>query len=333
MRFIMMKRMKAAAGVIVLLLAAGVWPAPARAEVSFDFFYSNLSPHGSWLVSARYGRVWQPGVYSRDWNPYYDGHWVYADVGWTWVSDFEWGAIPYHYGTWVDDPEFGWAWVPGYVWAPSWVVFRTGPDFIGWAPVSPRFSVGVTAGFGAEAAGPFVFVPARDFMAPRVRTCIVPRSRIIINNTRIVNTLVVERNVVVNRGPDLRIIERASGREVRAVPIDQVPRVAPGRRVTRDQLAVETRGARGGLRVAEPVAASRRVATGVAPSAPARHRQAEHAAPPRSGHPEPRVAGQAGVGQRPPTGYDRKAPPPRTEHRGKKKTDPSRHPDQDRVHP
>jgi len=331
----MMKRMKVVVGVIVLLVVPGLWPAPARAEVSFDFFYSNLSPHGSWLVSGRYGRVWQPGVYRSDWNPYYDGHWVYADVGWTWVSDYEWGAIPYHYGTWVNDPEFGWIWAPGYVWAPSWVVFRTGPDYIGWAPVSPGFSVGVSVGFGAAAPGPFVFVLARDFLAPRVRTCVIPqsRTRIIVNNTRIVNTLAVERHVVVNRGPDLTIIERASGHRVRAVPIDRVPRVAPGRRVTREQLAVDRRVAQRGLRVAEPVAVSSRVSTGDPHSARAGSRHAEHAAIPRAGQPGPRVALPARSGHLPATGHDRRTPPPATEQPGKKKVGPSRNPDKHRVHP
>jgi hypothetical protein len=254
----MMKRAGRLVVLMALLSLAGAWSRPARAEVGFDFFYSNLSPHGSWLVSAQYGRVWQPSVYADDWNPYYDGRWVYSDLGWTWVSDYEWGAIPYHYGTWVIDPAIGWVWVPGYVWAPSWVVFRTGPDYIGWAPVSPGFTVGVSVGFGARVSGPFVFVAARDFVSPRLRTCIIPRgeTRVVLNRTTVVNTLVVEKNVVVNRGPDVRIVERASGRSIREVPIERVSRVAPGRGFTREQIAVEPRGARRGLRVAEPVAQS-----------------------------------------------------------------------------
>src|SRR5262249_47353877 len=161
-------------------------------------------PHGSWLVSSQFGRVWQPGIYVAGWHPYYDGHWTYSDLGWIWVSDYDWGAIPYHYGTWVEDPILGWVWVPGYIWAPSWVVFRTGPEYIGWAPVSPRFSVGLSAAYGAPVSGSFVFVSAGNFLAPRVRTFIVPQSRtsVIIRNTRVVNHLTVERNVVVNRGPD-----------------------------------------------------------------------------------------------------------------------------------
>jgi hypothetical protein len=237
----------------MLLCAAGGLSTPAHGEVSFSFFYSNLSPHGTWHVSADYGQVWQPHVYAADWNPYYDGHWVYSDCGWAWVSDYRWGAVPYHYGTWVPDPVFGWVWVPGYVWAPSWVVFRTGPDYIGWAPVSPHFSIGATYGYGPPAAS-FVFVNTSHFLAPRVRTYAVPRGRAygIINNTTVVNNLVIERNVVVNRGPDVRTIERAHGRKVRQVPIEQVARVAPNPRVRREDLAVEPRRMAQGIRVAEP---------------------------------------------------------------------------------
>ena len=65
----------------LVLLSIG-FSIPAHAGVSFDLFYSNLSPHGSWLVSAEHGRVWRPAVSSAGWNPYYDGQWVFSDVGW-----------------------------------------------------------------------------------------------------------------------------------------------------------------------------------------------------------------------------------------------------------
>ena len=242
---------------IVVLVSVSFSPT-AKAGVSFSAFYSNLSPYGSWQVSAQFGRVWQPAAYYSGWNPYYDGHWVYSDYGWTWVSDYEWGAIPYHYGTWVADPYYGWVWVPGYTWAPSWVVFRTGPDYIGWAPVSPGFSVGVSFGYGVPTASPFVFVSARNFCAPRVGTYFVPRSRtaVIINNTRIVNNLVVENNVVVNRGLNPRVIEKAGGRPVREVPIERVSRVTPGSHFNRGELGVDSRRVSRGLRAAEPVSAN-----------------------------------------------------------------------------
>lgn len=239
------------AAVVISILAAG--SSPASAAVSMSFFYSNLSPHGSWQVSAQYGRVWTPAVYAPGWNPYLDGHWVYTEFGWTWVSDYAWGAIPYHYGTWYLDPVFGWAWVPGYVWAPSWVVFRTGPDYVGWAPVSPGFSVGVSI-YGAPAAGSFVFVSAGDFLAPRVRACAYPdsRARLVINNTRVVNNIRVENNVVVNRGPGLGWAERVTRRRIQPVSVERVPRMAPGGAFRRADVAVEPGKARQGLRVSEP---------------------------------------------------------------------------------
>lgn len=244
---------------VISIAACATIPAPASAEMrvgaSFDFFYSNLSPHGDWVVSGSYGRVWQPAVYRAGWNPYYDGHWVYTDLGWTWVSDYEWGAVPYHYGTWVMDADIGWCWVPGYVWAPSWVVFRTGPDYIGWAPVPVRYSVGMSIGTMSYSPDVFVFVASRDFLAPRVRSYAVPANRttVIINNTRIENTIRIENNIVVNRGPDVNIVQRASGKRIQAEPIERVARTGPARRMSREDLRVDASREGASLRAAEPI--------------------------------------------------------------------------------
>src|SRR6266571_5089089 len=254
-----MSTLRLAGGCLMFSLFAGCVsiPAPASADVgiSFDFFYSDLSPHGDWLVSASYGRVWQPAGYGTGWNPYYDGHWIYTDVGWTWVSDYEWGAVPYHYGTWVVDAELGWVWVPGYVWAPAWVVFRTGPDYIGWAPVPVDYSVGMSIGSAPYSPELFVFVASRDFLAPRVRTCAVAATdaRVVVNHTRFENTIRIENNVVVNTGPDVNLVQRASGSRIEAESIERVPRVGPGRRVTRDDLRADAAGTGTRLRAADPI--------------------------------------------------------------------------------
>jgi Family of unknown function (DUF6600) len=242
---------------VSIALFSGVLAPPANADVSFEFAYSNLSGHGSWLVSAEYGRVWQPAEYNHDWNPYDDGHWVDTDLGWTWVSDYDWGSIPYHYGTWVLDPRLGWVWIPGDVWAPSWVIFRTSPDYIGWAPVPPGFSVGVSIDVDAPAS--FTFVRCHDFLAPRIRTARVPMARAsaLIRQTTAVNNIAVQNNVVINRGPDVRLIEKATGRPVRPQPIERVARVAPFERVGRERLAVAPEKVKRGVRVAVPVPASR----------------------------------------------------------------------------
>src|SRR5580765_211864 len=242
-----MRNTIAAAAAIAFTLIVSPMAAPAAraaVDVSFDFFYNDLSPHGSWLVSGSYGRVWQPREYRPGWNPYYDGHWEYADVGWVWVSDYQWGAVPYHYGTWVMDASYGWVWVPGYTWAPAWVVFRQGPEAVGWAPVSPEFSIGISFGSRGYYEPPpsaFVFVPVREFAAPRIRPYVVPEQRVttyIRNTTIINNNLIVQNNVVVNRGPDVRVVERAAGRTIRPEPIERVQRAAPFQGFSRQQISV-----------------------------------------------------------------------------------------------
>ena len=240
----MKRRASIVVAALALTLLAGAGTQPARADVSFGFFYSNLSPYGGWAVSTHHGQVWQPYGYGPGWNPYYDGHWVYTDFGWTWVSDYAWGAIPYHYGTWALDPYLGWVWIPGYVWAPSWVVFSSGPDYIGWAPVPPRFVVGATIGFHEVPHDRFVIVPARSFLAPHVRAHVVPgaAARSAIARTRIVNNITVRNSVVVNNGPDRRSIERFAGARVRPVPIETVDRVAPGHKFNREDVRLD-RGA------------------------------------------------------------------------------------------
>jgi len=105
--------------------------------IGFDNFHSQLAPYGTWSNHARWGEVWHPRA-ERDFRPYYNGRWEDTrEYGWLWVSDDRWGDVPYHYGRWVFDPGEGWLWVPGYVWAPSWVVWREGGGNIGWFPMPP----------------------------------------------------------------------------------------------------------------------------------------------------------------------------------------------------
>ena len=99
---------------------------------------------GLWRLGAPpapYGEVWVPDGVPRGWRPYEYGHWVYTDEwGWYWVSDDEeddWGWVAYHYGRWASDRSWAWFWVPGDEWAPAWVDWRYGDDYIGWAPLPP----------------------------------------------------------------------------------------------------------------------------------------------------------------------------------------------------
>ena len=124
-------------------------PAPDDANgapddnASFQTFYDSLGSQGTWIQSSDYGYVWQPDVNDPDWAPYTEGHWVYTDDGWTWVSDEPWGWATYHYGRWVNLNGTGWCWVPGYTWAPAWVSWRYGGGYCGWAPLPPDSFVGI----------------------------------------------------------------------------------------------------------------------------------------------------------------------------------------------
>jgi hypothetical protein len=248
---------------IAFLVAFAATPAArAYSEVSFEFFHSSLAPHGAWQFSASFGQVWRPYEEVEHWHPYAYGHWVYTDFGWTWVSDYAWGAIPFHYGTWVIEPAMGWVWVPGYVWAPAWVVYRTGPSYIGWAPVPPRYSVGVSFHFdNYYEPDYFVFVPDRHFCDRRIDRWAYPvsRRRAIYNQTTIINNnITIDNHVVVNRGLDYRRVERVAARRPERMRIDDVPRIAPTERVSRQMLRDNPREAlrvdprhadRGGVRV------------------------------------------------------------------------------------
>lgn len=92
-----------------------------------------LNQYGSW-ISYNNQRYWRPHV-DAGWRPYWHGRWQYTPAGLTWVAYEPWGWVPYHYGTWDYLPAYGWAWQPGYVWAPAWVYWYWGPTYTSWCPV------------------------------------------------------------------------------------------------------------------------------------------------------------------------------------------------------
>src|ERR1043165_2656080 len=134
-----MKRFFFAIALLGLVLPA-LRQVEARTDVSVDFFYDSLGSDGDWVEVGDYGYCWQPAVAvnNSNWRPYADGYWAYTDVGWTWVSYEDFGWATYHYGRWMRLRGRGWIWVPGREWGPAWVSWRTGGDYVGWAPLPPR---------------------------------------------------------------------------------------------------------------------------------------------------------------------------------------------------
>jgi hypothetical protein len=192
------------------------------ATASYSTFYRKLDPYGVWRETPNYGYVWQPqeAERSRSWRPYTNGRWVYTDAGWTWISEEPFGWATYHYGRWTRLRNIGWVWVPGDEWAPAWVSWRKGNDYVGWAPLPPEAHFDRRSGIRNWAdnyydIGPeqYCFVPTNEFGARRLETAVVPvqRNVTIVNQTTNVTNISYSNTTIINQGPsydDLRARSR-----------------------------------------------------------------------------------------------------------------------------
>ena len=189
-----------------------------RASVDLGFFYDNLASYGNWIQRPSYGWVWTPSQVSSNWRPYQDGHWVSTDQGWTWISEEPYGWVTYHYGRWFDDPEIGWEWVPGTDWAPAWVSFQEGADYVGWAPLPPSFDINVGYNRGGYGLAPeaYVFVPERYFLSASLGSYFVPRERVSVffGQTRNYTSYRHDGGRIYNQGIPFENIQRYVGRNV-----------------------------------------------------------------------------------------------------------------------
>jgi hypothetical protein len=204
-----------------------------RADVSVNFFYDNLNG-GNWYQVADYGYVWQPdAATSADWRPYTDGYWAYTDVGWTWVSYEDFGWATYHYGRWIRLEDYGWCWVPGYEWGPAWVSWRTGGNYIGWAPLPPEGraeivyeSRPITGHVDIEfGIGPayYNFIDVRFIGEPVLIGHYYPYNQnvVYINNTVNVTNITYNNSVVYNYGPDYAVLSRYSTRPIQRLKLER----------------------------------------------------------------------------------------------------------------
>lgn len=180
--------------------------------VSVGTFDPYLDPYGSWVTLPGYGRTWQPSpaYVGADFYPYgTGGQWLYTDAGWVFESDYPFGWAVFHYGRWLNDPSYGWLWLPGTEWAPSWVSWRVGGPYVGWAPLGPY--------------GPLSYSYAS--------WCFVPTASFTVRNVRAYTTgaydfhhAVVVTGPIRNTrlGPPPRYISYATGRNITPVPVTSV---------------------------------------------------------------------------------------------------------------
>ena len=219
----------------MLAFAVSALPQARGDDVSIDFFYDNLSG-GNWIDVEGYGYGWQPGLAVSDpnWRPYADGYWAYTDYGWTWISYEDFGWATYHYGRWANLGDYGWVWFPGTEldWGPAWVSWRTGGDYIGWAPLPPRGPGVVYEGqpIGANVdvvydIGPeyYNFCDVRFIGEPVLRDRIFPPVQNVtyITNTVNVTNITVQNNVVYNYGPNYDVINQYSSRPIQRLTIER----------------------------------------------------------------------------------------------------------------
>lgn len=142
-------------------------------------FREPLAPYGAWTQDPTYGTVWVPNatVVGADFAPYQTaGHWSLTDDDeWLWVSDYDWGYIPFHYGRWVWVGSH-WAWIPGRVYSPAWVSWRVGGGgYLGWAPLPPTYywMDGVAVGLWTVPYAAYCFVPTTYVFHSSVSTYVV----------------------------------------------------------------------------------------------------------------------------------------------------------------
>jgi hypothetical protein len=198
-----------------------------NASVSFQVFYDNLSPYGSWISYPDYGYVWIPSA-GPDFFPYSTGgYWVYTEFGWTWISEYSWGWAPFHYGRWLYDPFYGWVWVPGDQWGPAWVVWRKSPGYYGWAPIGPGVSINVafsptyhpTPEYWTFANEQYIGRPdLNNYYGPRKDNTQLIKNSNPINNTREDKN----RNTTYIIGPEKNEIQKASGKIIEPIAVREI---------------------------------------------------------------------------------------------------------------
>jgi hypothetical protein len=195
-------------------------------SITYQTFYDDLSPYGTWIDYPGYGNVWNPRV-DGDFRPYAtNGYWNYSNDGWAWNSSYSWGWAPFHYGRWLYDDAYGWLWVPGYDWSPAWVTWGYMDNNYCWAPLMPGVNAGVQ--FGGWRPHDFYWnVCGRDHIYDRNLGAALQRpgsinnisSRVtMINNYATTNI----HNQYYSRGPAVNEVEKYTNRKIDPVNFREV---------------------------------------------------------------------------------------------------------------
>jgi Family of unknown function (DUF6600) len=158
-----------------------------------------LTQYGRFVQHQKYGEVWVPTVTPQGWHPYPPCNWVNSkQYGWYYDDKTPWGQIVHHYGRWVYDAQMGWIWTPGSEFSPGWVVWRTSPEWVGWAPMLPDQDVQKISAADFNNAGYWIFVETRKFaqgcngtIAPASQVPVLLKQTTYVTDIRLVGGIVV----------------------------------------------------------------------------------------------------------------------------------------------
>ena len=144
---------------------------------------------------------------AANWHPYPPCNWVKTQqYGWYYDDKTPWGQIVHHYGRWFCDQQLGWAWDPGSEFSPGWVVWRTSPEWVGWAPMPPDQSFQNVSSDAFNNSDQWIFVETAKFNNGCELSQVAPVERVpvLLRQTKWVTAVEYVDGIVVIVLPPLR---------------------------------------------------------------------------------------------------------------------------------
>jgi hypothetical protein len=208
-----------------------------------DFSISNLlGVNDAYALDANLGMtfVWKPSTNlavttslgdaiveqeTPGYVPYTNGQWVNTDAGWYFKAPTPAEETVSHYGRWVNTPTDGWLWIPGRVWAPAWVDWKQNDDYVSWAPLPPSVYIdNSTINVPEINEDRYVIVEKRYFVEPTIYKYMYKenRNKVMIKEMTKTDGIMIMNKTIINKGPDVNIIQTVYGRNIELVKIQHV---------------------------------------------------------------------------------------------------------------
>ena len=183
--------------------------ARAGLHPEYRLFYDALVDYGEWVLIEPHGWLFRPTISYPTWRPYEEGFWVATDAwGWVWNSVEPFGWATDHYGRWLHDEYQGWVWQPGLQWGPAWVDWSMAGDYVGWRPLGAGYD-GRFGGGDATSWAPLHRIGSTDLKLYVRQDSDLGAA---VTGAKSIDNTVMRGGTIVNLGPSISSVERASGR-------------------------------------------------------------------------------------------------------------------------